>query len=94
MVAFETRFHDVRIERSELRIDRAASDKVPAEQRLYAGMRLGRVSVCFQQCFCCVVDCQGSFFRLCSDLKIPWQVAPRGVREWEKGSVGARERRA
>jgi hypothetical protein len=24
----------------------------------------------------CLVDCQGSLFRLCSDLKIPWQVAP------------------
>ena len=28
-----------------------------------------------------LVDCQGSFFRLCSDLKIPWQVAPSEVEE-------------
>ncbi|PSQ87272.1 MAG: hypothetical protein BRD43_06245 [Bacteroidetes bacterium QS_4_64_154] len=28
-----------------------------------------------------LVDCQGSFFRLCSDLKIPWQVALSEVEE-------------
>ena len=28
-----------------------------------------------------VVDCQGSFYRLCNDLKIPWQVAPSEAEE-------------